>query len=275
MNILNTRRNRSYGLLILTMLVAVSQWLASCVQTKQLAYFQGQSSPMDTLTVASRYVPTIQPGDVLSVQVSSLNPEASSFFNPYMALAIADRGAMPTTPTMATPLPAQNGYLVDNAGTIELPVLGKVNVVGQTASQVKEHLRESLKEYLKEPTVNIRNLNFRISVMGEVLRPSLFTIPNEQITLLEALSLAGDVTIYGRRENVLLIREENGKRTFNRVDLTRRDLFSSPYYYLHPNDVVYVEPGKAKAATADRTNQLLPIALSALSFVAIIFSRFY
>ncbi len=181
---------------------------------------------------------------------------------------------MQPTPTSATPLPAQSGYLVDNTGAIELPVLGKVAVAGQTANQVKDRLRESLREYLKEPTVTIRNLNFRISVMGEVMRPSLFTIPNEQITLLEALSLSGDITIYGRRENVLIIREEDGKRTFARVDLTRRDLFSSPYYYLHPNDVVYVEPGKARAATADRTNQLLPIALSALSFVAIIVSRF-
>jgi polysaccharide biosynthesis/export protein len=255
-------------------LIVCSHLLTGCVQTKQLAYFQGETSRVDTLTAATRYVPKIQPGDVLSVQVSSLNPEASSFFNPYSALAIADRGGMPTTPTNATPLPAQNGYLVDNTGTIELPVLGKMNVAGQTTSQVKDRLRESLKEYLKEPTVNIRNLNFRISVMGEVLRPSLFTIPNEQITLLEALSLAGDVTIYGRRENVLIIREENGKRTFSRVDLTRRDLFSSPNYYLHPNDVVYVEPGKARAATADRTNQLLPIVLSGLSFLAIIASRF-
>jgi polysaccharide export outer membrane protein len=158
MNIINTCNNRSYGLLILTALVAASQWLMSCVQTKQLAYFQGQSTQLDTLTIAGRYVPTIQPGDVLSVQVSSLNPEASSFFNPYMSLAIADRGSMPMAPTIATPLPAQSGYLVDNAGTIELPVLGKVNVAGQTASQVKDRLRESLKEYLKEPTVNIRNL---------------------------------------------------------------------------------------------------------------------
>lgn len=251
-----------------------SQWLTGCVQTKQLAYFQGVPTRMDTLAVATRYVPKIQPGDVLSVQVSSLNPEASSFFNPYSALAIADRGGMQSMATSATPLPTQNGYLVDNTGSIELPVLGKIQVADQTAAQVKDRLRESLKEYLKEPTVNIRNLNFRISVMGEVLRPSLFTIPNEQITLLEALSLSGDATIYGRRDNVLIIREENGKRTFARIDLTRRDLFSSPYYYLHPNDVVYVEPGKARVATADRTNQLLPIALSALSFVAIIFSRF-
>ena len=275
MTIFNTLvgRNRCLPLLF-PVLLAGSQLLTGCVQTKQLAYFQGEPGRTDALTIADRYVPKIQPGDVLSVQVSSLNPEASSFFNPYAALASADRGGIQTMVTSATPLPAQNGYLVDNAGLIELPVLGKVAVAGQTIIQVKDRLRESLKEYLKEPTVNIRNLNFRISVMGEVTRPSLFTIPNEQITLLEALSLSGDVTIYGRRENVLIIREENGKRTFARVDLTRRDLFSSPYYYLHPNDVVYVEPGKARAATADRTNQLLPIVLSALSFVAIIVSRF-
>ncbi|GAB3976825.1 hypothetical protein GCM10028806_37090 [Spirosoma terrae] len=183
---------------------------------------------------------------------------------------------MPATNTISstTPLPAVNGYLVDNTGMIELPLLGKVNVTGKTVTEVKDQLRSSLKEYLKEPTVNVRNQNFRISVMGEVARPSLYTIPNEQITLLEALSLSGDVTIYGRRDNVLLIREENGKRSFNRIDLTRRDLFNSPYYHLHPNDVVYVEPGRVRAASADRTNQLLPIVLSGLSFVAIIFSRF-
>jgi len=273
MNVTTYLTNR-YLSLIAPVLLIGGQFLTGCVQTKQLVYFQGAPNPLDAQVVAARYVPKIQPGDVLSVQVSSLNPEASSFFNPYAALAVADRGNTQLMATNATPLPAQNGYLVDNAGQIELPVLGKVNVADQTASEVKDHLRGLLKKYLKEPTVNIRNLNFRISVMGEVMRPSLFTIPNEQITLLEALSLSGDVTIYGRRENVLVIREENGKRTFARVDLTRRDLFASPYYYLHPNDVVYVEPGKARAATADRTNQLLPIVLSALSFVAIIASRF-
>lgn len=272
--IMPSDRTRYLSLLFATLLTG-SQVLTSCVPTKQLAYFQGEPTRMDTLTVASRYVPKIQAGDVLSVQISSLNPEASSFFNPYAALTIADRGGtQQNLLNSTTPLPAQNGYLVDNTGAIELPVIGKINVAGQTAGEVKERLRDSLKEYLKEPTVNIRNLNFRISVMGEVLRPSLFTIPNEQITLLEALSLSGDVTIFGRRDNVLLIREENGKRTFARIDLTRRDLFTSPYYYLHPNDVVYVEPGKARAATADRTNQLLPLFISGLSFLAVIASRF-
>lgn len=249
------------------------QLLTSCVSSKRLAYFQEGANRLNAQTIAVRYTPTIQPGDILSVQVSSLNPEASTFFNPYATFAVADRPTQPLTGG-TTPLPPANGFLVDHTGAIELPVLGKVNVAGQTTAQIKDRLRESLKEYLKEPTVNIRNLNFRISVMGEVTRPSLFTIPNEQITILEALSLAGDVTIFGRRENVLIIREENGKRSFATVDLTRRDLFTSPYYYLHPNDVVYVEPGRVRAATADRTTQLAPIVLSALSFLAIIVSRF-
>ncbi len=255
--------------------IVVGCWvLTGCVSTKRLSYFQQEPGKVDTLALAARYVPSIQPGDVLSVQVSSLNPEASAFFNPYTSFAVADRGPVTNTIASTTPLPSVNGYLVDDAGMIDLPMIGKVNVKGKTVAQTKDLLRESLKEYLKEPTVNVRNQNFRISVMGEVMRPSLYTIPNEQITLLEALSLSGDVTIYGRRDNVLVIREENGKRTFSRIDLTRRDLFTSPYYYLHPNDVVYVEPGRVRAATADRANQLLPIALSALSFVAIIFSRF-
>lgn len=267
--------NRTYYLPLLSLaLLTIGQFMTGCVPTKQLVYFQGEPDRMDTMAVASRYVPKIQPGDVLSVQVSSLNPEASAFFNPYAQLALADRSGMQqNTTNSTTPLPAQNGYLVDNTGAIELPMLGKVNVAGQTTNQVKDRLRDSLKEFLKEPTVNIRNLNFRISVMGEVMRPALFTIPNEQITLLEALSLSGDVTIFGRRENVLIIREEDGKRSFARVDLTQRNLFSSPYYYLHPNDVIYVEPGKARAATADRTNQLLPLAISALSFIAVIATR--
>jgi len=258
---------------VVIVILAGSQFFTACVSTKELAYFQDGAGQEIASTTAARYAPTIQSGDLLAVQVNSLNPEASSFFNPYTAITMADRGGQPMQVTPTTPLPAQNGYLVDNDGTIELPVLGKVAVTGHTTAEVRDNLRQKLSEYLKEPTVNVRNLNFRISVMGEVSRPSLFTIPNERITLLEALSLAGDVTIYGRRENVLVIREENGQRTFGRIDLTSRDVFRSPYYYLHPNDVVYVEPGRAKAATANRTNQLLPTVLSALSFVAIIFSR--
>ncbi|GAB3032273.1 hypothetical protein GCM10027185_36960 [Spirosoma pulveris] len=167
------------------------------------------------------------------------------------------------------------GYMVSGTGEIELPLIGLLKVEKLTTSQTSALIKEKLSTYLKEPTVNVRNLNFRISVLGEVMRPSLFTIPNDQITLIEALSLAGDATIYGRRDNILVVREENGQKTFARVDITKRGLFRSPYYYLHPNDIVYVEPGRARVNNADHFYQIVPAILSALSLVAIIISRTY
>lgn len=242
--------------------------LTSCISSKELVLFQKTNA--DTLAVASRYTPTIQPGDVLSIQVSSLNPEATSFFNPFAAInqagaaAAQTGGAMPYTP----------GYLVDNAGQIEFPLMGKIKVGGLSTTQVADLMREKLKTYLKDPTVNVRNTSFQISVLGEVSRPSMYSIPNEQVTLPQAIGLAGDLTVYGRRDNVLVIREENGQKIFARIDLRQRDLFKSPFYYLHPNDIVYVEPAKARAASIDRTYQILPIALSALSVLSIILTRF-
>ncbi len=158
-------------------------------------------------------------------------------------------------------------------GTIKLPLIGQVSVLGLTNAKAAEQIGNKLTAYLKEPTVNVRNLNFRISVLGEVTRPALFTIPNEQITLPEALGLAGDLTIYGRRDNVLVIREEANKRVFARLDLTQRDAFRSPYYSLHPNDVVYVEPGKTRITSVDKAYQLAPIFIGALSLIAIIATR--
>ena len=250
--------------------VALVSLVSSCISSRQLVYFQNQSVVSDSIRMVDRFVPTVQPGDILSVRVSSLSPEAASFFNPPSATLPIDRLMTPAT---ITALPELSGYLVDTDGTLELPLIGKIPVKGLTTAQAADRIREPLKTYLKEPTVTIRNQNFRVSVMGEVARPSMFTIPNEKITFLEALSLSGDITIYGRRDNVLLIREVNGQRSFTRIDLTRRDLFRSPYYYLHPNDVIYVEPGRARVAAADRTYQVLPIVLSGLSFIAIIISR--
>lgn len=268
--------NNKSSLYLAPLLVLLTLVLCTnCISTQKLAYFQQKPNETDTLRTAARYIPSVQPGDVLSIQVNSLNTEASSFFNPYAP--VAGGGPLQQTTSsnsVTTPLPYSTGYLVAADGSVDFPMLGKIQVAGLTNAQIADRLRGPLKEYLKEPTINVRNLNFRVSVMGEVTRPSLFNIPNEQVTVLEALSLAGDVTIYGRRDNVLIIREEGKNKAFHRLDLTQRDLFRSPYFYLHPNDVVYVEPGKTRAATADRTNQLLPIIISALSFLAIIASRF-
>lgn len=241
--------------------------LDGCISSKELSYFQGTGSADETIALPDRYVPTIKKGDILSVQISSLNSEASAFFNPFANRSTGENQAPTNT------LPPTAGYLVSDNGTIELPLLGVLPVAGLTNLQTAELIRGKLKNFLKEPTVSVRNLNFRVSVLGEVARPALFTVPNEQLTLPEALGLAGDLTIYGRRDNVLIIREADGKRTFARLDLTKRDAFRSPYYTLHPNDIVYVEPGKARVAAADRTLQLTPIFLGVLSVIAIIATR--
>ena len=248
-------------------------YLTSCISSKELVLYQKELAGKDTIVLAPRYIPTIKAGDVLSIQISSLSPEATALFNPYAAITAMQGTAATQNPQMSS-APYTPGYLVNEEGQIELPLLGKQTVLGLTNTQAAAQIRQKLLDYLKEPTVSVRNLNFQISVTGEVTRPSLYVIPNEQITLPAALGLAGDITIYGQRTNVLIIREENGQRTFNRVDLTKRDLFQSPFYYLHPNDIVYVEPGKARIANADRTYQLLPIIVSTLSFIAIVVSRF-
>ncbi|ADB36790.1 polysaccharide export protein [Spirosoma linguale DSM 74] len=247
--------------------------MAGCVSPKKIVYFQSDIENGANVRMPEAYVPLIKAGDVLSVQVSSLNLEASTFFNPYAPISQSTPRAQ--QPTNSPGLPEMAGYMVSATGEIELPLIGLLKVEKLTISQTSALIKEKLATYLKEPTVNVRNLNFRISVLGEVMRPSLFTVPNDQITLIEALSLAGDATIYGRRDNILVVREENGQKTFARVDITRRSLFRSPYYYLHPNDIVYVEPGRARVNNADHFYQIVPAILSALSLVAIILSRTY
>lgn len=250
--------------------------MTSCVQQKQIAYFQKALNQSDTIAVAQAYVPKIQPGDILAIPIGSLNPVASSFFNPFSTMPVTpdnNSSTQSTAAVIAAPTLSQTvapGYLVDAEGKIELPLLGVIKIAGLTTSAARDTLKNRLKYYLKDPTVTVRFLNYKISVMGEVARPSVYVIPNETITLPEALSLAGDMTIFGKRDNVLVIRDVNGKKEFGRVDLNSREVYSSPYYYLHSNDVIYVEPSKGRIAQTDKVYQILPVVLSALSFIAII-----
>jgi polysaccharide biosynthesis/export protein len=266
-----------YKYTILLLLLIIN--LTSCVDQKQIAYFQKGVNQSDTLSVAQAYTPKIQPGDILSIAVGSLNPVASSFFNPYSSMPVtSDNSASGATSqgggigniTPALTQQAAPGFLVDAAGTIDFPLLGTLKLAGLTTSEARDLVKERLKTYLKEPSVNVRFLNYKISVMGEVAKPSVYIIPNEKITLPEALSLAGDMTIFGKRDNVLVIRDENGKKEFGRVDLTSREVYNSRYYYLHANDIIYVEPGKGRVAQTDKAYQLLPVILSGLSFLTII-----
>jgi polysaccharide export outer membrane protein len=252
--------------------------LSSCVNQKQIAYFQKGFNQPDTIQVANVYIPKIQTGDILSINIGSLNPAASSFFNPYSTAPINTDAndetslANGTSPAPTLAQSAAPGYLVDPDGSIELPLLGNIKVAGLTTSAARDTLKNRLRHFLKEPTVTVRVMNYKISVMGEVMKPSVYIIPNEKITLPEALSMAGDLTIYGKRDNVLIIRDLDGKKEFGRVNLNSREIYNSPYYYLHDNDVIYVEPGKGKSAQSDRVYQILPVLLSALSLITIIIS---
>jgi polysaccharide export outer membrane protein len=217
-----------------------------------------------TETIGNVSEPKIKPDDLLGITVNSLNPEANVLFN---------SGAVPSEASQDVSL-AQQGYLVSQEGFIDFPVLGKIKLGGLTKEEARNKLVNELQEYLKDPIVNIRYLNYRITVIGEVNRPSSFTIPSEKINLLTAIGMAGDLTIYGKRENILLIREEAGVRTMTRVNLNSKEILDSPYFYLQQNDVVYVEPVAARAAQASLTRSNISIVLSAASVLAIILTRF-
>ena len=256
------RRNR----LILVAMAAII-FCSSCVNTKKAVYFD-DIQDSELVVVTPELEPVIKPNDILNITVSSLNPEATELFN-RPNLPTVMYSAVTTTTTQAS------GFLVDLDGFIQYPILGKIKVTGMTQKQLKAQLTKMFvdKKLLVEPVVDVRFLNFRISVIGEVARPGVVTVPSEKISLLEALALAGDLTIYARRDNVLLIREENGKRITKRMDLNSRSILTSPYYYLKSNDVIYAEPNKSKVAGSGRITLWLPVIFSFLSFAIIVVDR--
>ena len=239
----------------------------SC-QRRNLAYFSDMNGETTyTEKVSNATEPKIKPDDLLSITVSSINPEANILFNQGVIASESTVGTGGVDKTI-------QGYVVNNEGYIQFPILGRVKIGGLTKEEAIQKITAILQEYLQDPIVNIRFLNYRITVIGEVNKPSTFTVPTEKINLLTALGMAGDLTVYGKRENILIIREEGGKRTMTRVNLNNKDILDSPYFYLQQNDVVYVEPVETKAAQASLTRSNISIALAAASVLAIILTRF-
>ncbi|HEY5591424.1 MAG TPA: polysaccharide biosynthesis/export family protein [Paludibacter sp.] len=249
--------------------ILLSLLVSSCLNQKKITYFQPKEEAKDTSikNITQKQTFYLKPGNIINVGVNSISPDANTMFNPFVVMQ-----PVYNTYQQTNNLNPAIGYMVDKDGAISLPLVGKIVVSGLDTKEATDLITEKLGKYLVNPIVNVRMLNYNVSVMGEVERPSVYTIPNERISLPEVLSLAGDLTIFARRDNVLVIRENNGKREFARVDLTKRDLFDSPYYYLQPNDVVYVEPGKGKKATTDRTIQLAPTILSGASLLTVLLS---
>lgn len=240
--------------------------VASCSPFKQVPYFQDLDRSNVIAEDIKNYSPlTIQPGDILGISVtSSSDPSAVAAFN-------YNLNRVNGVNTDMTPTNVVVGFMVDDKGDIQVPYIGTMKVAGYTTFDLKEQLSKALVKFANQPVVNIRILNFKISVMGDVARPDVYTFQNEKVSIVQAITSAGDLTITGRRKTVLLIREINGKREFIPIDMTSKKLFESPYYYLKNNDIIYVDPDRTKYAPLDegyRTASLLISAVSAAALVA-------
>jgi polysaccharide export outer membrane protein len=241
--------------------------LSSCSSFKKTQYFQ--NSKLNTSEAISNFNPvTVQKQDLLAINVSSLNPESSAIFNTNLTRLNGNNYDV-------NPINPVTGYLVDQDGNVQLPLIGALKVDGLTITQVQSKILSKVAHMLKEPTVTVRLMNFKITVLGDVGHPGVFQIPNERITFTEALGLAGDLNITALRKDVLLIREVDGQRQTVALDLTSDELLKSPFYYLKNNDVLYVQAGKNKYAQASRGFQTGTLVLSALSIVAIVFSTLH
>lgn len=256
--------------------------LPACVSTRPLTYMQGS---FDTATLSQIKIPEprVRPGDLLSIIVYSDNPEATALFNQSLITVGASGsgqsgaggagGGSGSSVGTIGGSPPSPGYLVDEDGFIQFQGLGLLHVEGLTKDSLKILLGSRLRQYLKNPYYTIRFMNYRFTMLGEVSRPGIFSIPGEHVSLLEAIGLAGDLTLYGRRDNVLVIREIDGKRQWARLDLTKPEVMASPYYYLQQNDVVYIEATKRKVQANDQiTTRNITIAATIISTIAIVVS---
>lgn len=255
-NRMNLRSMLSLKYIILTLLTLV---MVGCASRKNIVYFQGEATTIDQL--AEKYSPKIQPDDMLVITVSARDFEATKLFNQVNYYYQKEGEGRLVS------------YLVDADGYIEYPVIGKIQLGGLTRSEAMAKMKSLLAEYIVDPGVTISIANFRITVLGEVNTPGTFTLTNEKISILEALGLAGDLTINGVRNNVKVIREVEGKKEIHDVDLTSSQILNSPVYYLKQNDVVYVEPNKAQiqSSTYSRnTSVIISIASLLITVISVL-----
>ncbi|MDO3628843.1 polysaccharide biosynthesis/export family protein [Mucilaginibacter sp. BT774] len=277
----NFTEKRNVYLLFFLLLILFS----SCASTKNTKYFQDipDSGRLGGIPKASFTEPKIQNDDILTVVVQTVDPQATAMINSGNVSSAANNATgnvMPASSasnlSFATPnINSPAGYLVDKEGTITIPVLGKIKVAGLTTTEARELIRTTAEKFYNNPSITVRYANFKVNVGGEVLKPGSYIMPNEKVSVLDAITMAGDLTIYGKRENVLLIRENlDGTRTPYRINLKKSDFMSSPYFYLKQNDYIYVEPSKGKAAATDMAQaRNYTIAGSILSIIAIILTR--
>lgn len=247
------------ALLLLTIIILSC---TSCANKKNLVYFQPDSTELNTLYEMN--APKLQPGDILAISVTADDVRATVPFNqvsPYQGVSGTIQATNPFIPT----------YAIDERGEIDFPKVGKIKLVGKTRTQAMDLLRREVGKYIVDPGISMVVRNFRVTVLGEVKTPGTFTLENDRLTILEALGMAGDMTMYGERKNVLVIRENDGQKQEFRLDLTKRATMNSPAYYLTQNDVVYVEPNGARVQSS-KYSQNTSIFISVASVIITVIS---
>ena len=255
---------KKFLLIILGLLI-----FSSCSTRKEIVYFQGIEN-IQSFDSIKKFEPRIEINDVLSINVSSMNDEVVEPFRMDVGGQSSNRGGGGSGNNSASIY----GYLVDTDGNIQFPVLGEINVVNQTRGELEEYLTRELREYVTDAVVRVRIVNFKITVMGET-GSSVIDVPDERISVPQAIAMAGDITYDGKRDNILVIRNHNGKLTYGRVDLTSADIFKNPYYYLKQNDIIYVEPTYRKVKSAGFITSwqgIVSIATTAFSLI-VLFTR--
>ena len=237
--------------------------LGACSSSRNLVYLEDLKGTAESKTqILNKPALRIRPGDLLTIRVSSLSPEASVLFNNGVLSATSS-----TNPTDATTVNnavtnkrQDEGYAVDQKGNINFSVIGRIKLADLTLEEATQTMTKAIKKYIKAPIVDIRLVNFRVTVMGEVHKPASFIVANESVNVLEALALAGDMTEFGKPENVLIIRERAGERVTVRLNLHSKAFFDSPYFYLQQNDIVYVEPdNRTKVAQTNPNNRYIAL----------------
>jgi polysaccharide export outer membrane protein len=267
---MNKKYNVIKGMSLITLAIIMSL-TSSCVSNKKITYFQDIQSinraKLDSAVVFTE--PVIQTDDILSINIFTLNPLSGAIVNQAANTPSLGGNSNSSATTQST------GFLVDKNGEIELSLIGKVKVAGLTTYHARELIREKAAVVYKEPNVQLRFANFKVSILGEVNAPSAYTLPNEKVSILDALSLAGDLTIYGKRDNILIVRDNSGKKEFARLNLNSSSIFNSPFYYLKQNDVIYVEPNKARVSANNAAQvQTIGIITSVISVLVVAVSLF-
>jgi polysaccharide export outer membrane protein len=265
-------------ILNITLLLTTTLLLSSCVRHRQLINFNQANLPEDAPEqIVNAMNLTIQPEDLLRIEVTSFDPIAAAPFNP----GTGPDGQRPQNNMQMMGgqggqggnymLELFQGYMVDQDGYIDFPVLGPVKVKGLTVEEAKALIYTEVEQYLKNPVVEMRFLNLKITILGEVNVPGVQRLSNKRVTLLEAIGMAGDLSDYANRNNLLVIREEEGRRTYTRLDLQSAEIFTSPYFYMQQNDVIYVEPIQARIATvADPAQRIISYTTAGLSLISLI-----